>query len=253
MLAQAIWIAAVALEALLVVRSFFRGLLRQYPYFYGYIGFVLVQDVLRMFVYRLHPTSYPQVYWSTQFLGVLFGCGVLWEVYRTALAPFPGVKRMARYILWLLVIVLLLKAVLNHGFWSSSRAILTTLDIERDLRLVQAIALTALISVFVFYGLPLGRNLRALVFGYGIFLATSVVNLAVRGQLGDRFQLAWQLLQPSLYLMVLLVWAFGMWCPSPKEPPRDAAKIAQDYERLARSTRTRLDELKSLINKGIRA
>jgi len=253
MLSQAIWIAAVALEALLVIRSVSRGLGWRYPYFYSYIGFVLAQDVLRMFVYTKHPMIYPQVYWSTQFLGLLFGCGVLWEIYRCALSPFPGARRIARNVLGILVIVLLMKAALSHGFWTANRAILTTLDIERDLRLVQAMSLAALISVFAFYRVSLGRNLRALVFGYGIFLATSVINLAVRGQLGERFELTWEWLQPSLYIVVLAVWSSGMWRYSPMEPPKVAWSIGEDYERLARSTRIRLGELRSRVNKGIRA
>ena len=253
MLSQAIWIAAVALEALLIVRSFFHGLIRHYPYFYSYIGFVLVQDAVRMFVYAKHLGIYPRVYWSTQLLGLFFGYGVLWEIYRSALSPFPGARRIARNVLAVVILVLLMKATFSHGFWTQNQAILTTLDVERDLRLVQAMFLAALVSVFAFYTLSLGQNLRSLVFGYGIFLATSVVNLAIRGQIGDRFQLTWQFLQPTLYIFVLVVWSFGMWRYSPIVIPKIALRIAGDYERLVRSTRTRLGELRSQVNKGIRA
>jgi len=253
MLSQAIWIAAVALEALLLICSFRHGLIRRYPYFYSYIGFVLAQDAVRMFVYARHPGIYPQVYWSTQLLGLIFGCGVLWEIYRGALSPFPGARRIARNVLAIVVFVLLMKATLSHGLLTQKQTILTTLDVERDLRLVQAMFLAALVSVFAFYTLSLGRNLRSLVFGYGIFLATSVVNLALRGQLGDRFQLTWQFLQPTLYIFVLVVWSFGMWRYSPIEIPKTALRITGDYERLVSSTRIRLRELKSQVNKGIRA
>src|SRR5262249_42939357 len=193
------------------------------------------------------------VYWSTQLLGLFFGCGVLWEIYRGSLSPFPGARHFARNVLAILVVILLLKAILSHGFWTQNQAILTALDTERDLRLMQAILLTALVSVFAFYTLSLGRNLRSLVFGYGIFLATSVVNLAIRGSLGERFQLTWQFLQPSLYLLVLCIWNAGLWRYSPIELPRVVLQIREDYERLARSTRIRLRELRTQVNKGIRA
>jgi len=253
MLSQAIWIVAVFLEAVLVMRSFLPGLLRNYPYFYGYICFVLLQDVLRMFVYAERPEIYPQVYWATQFLGLFFGCGLLWEIYRNALTPFPGAKRIARYLLGFLIVVLLIRAALGNGFWPSNQAILTTLDIERDLRFVQTVALAALVSVFSFYRVSLGRNLRSLVLGYGIFLATSVVNLAVRGQIGEKFQFAWQLLQPSLYIVVLIVWNAGMWRYLPMEAHENTLRIVEGYERLAYSTRVRLGELRSRVNRGIRA
>lgn len=253
MLSQSIWIVAFVLEGFLFIRSFFCGLFQRYPYFYVYIGFVFVQDALRMFFYMKHPEMYPQMYWSTQFLGLLFGCGVLWEIYRGTLSAFPGARRIARNILGILVVILLVKAALSHGFWTANRAILTTLDVERDLRLVQAMLLAALVSVFTFYKLSLGGNLRALVFGYGVFLATSVVNLAIRGQIGERFQLTWQLLQPALYIVVLSVWNAGMWSYSPMEMSGSVLKIAANYKLLARSTRIRLEELRSHVNKGIRA
>jgi len=253
MFSEAIWIAAVALEAFLLIRSFFQPLIKHYPYFYSYFGFVLAQDVVRMFVYVRHPGIYPHVYWSTQLLGLFFGCGVLWEIYRGSLSPFPGARRFARNVLAILVAILLLKAILSHGLWTSNQAILTALDTERDLRLMQAVLLTALLSVFAFYTLSLGRNLRSLVLGYGIFLATSVVNLAIRGQLGERFQPTWQFLQPSLYIFVLCVWSVGMWRYSPVDLPRNTLQIQEDYERLTRSTRSRLRELRTRVNKGIRA
>ncbi|MBS1867826.1 MAG: hypothetical protein JSS69_18090 [Acidobacteria bacterium] len=250
---QVIWIVAVVMEGSLVIRSFLAGLIRNYPYFYSYICFVFVQDLLRMLVYAERREIYPQVYWATQFLGLFFGCGLLWEIYRNALTPFPGAKRIARYMFGILIAALVVKATLGTGSWTSSQAILTTLDIERDLRFVQAISLAALVSVFSFYKVPLGRNLRSLVLGYGIFLATSVVSLAVRAQLGEQFQLAWQLLQPSFYVLVLAVWSFGMWRYLPMETHKNTSKIVEGYKRLAYSTRVRLGELRSRVNKGIRA
>src|SRR5262245_27094894 len=116
MLSQAIWGVAVVFEAVLFVRSFFHGLIRHYPYFYSYIGYVFVQDWLRMFVYTEHQAVYPQVYWTTQFLGLFIGCGVLWEIYRGALSPFPGARRIARYVLGFLVLGLLAKGAISGGF-----------------------------------------------------------------------------------------------------------------------------------------
>lgn len=253
MFSQVIWITAVALEGLLLIRSFFQGLMRHYFYFYSYIGFVFVQDLLRMFIYTRHPEIYPQVYWSTQFLGLFFGCCVLWEIYRGALSRFPGARRIARLVLGILIVSMLLKGAMTEGFRTPNQAILTTLDTERDLRLVQSVALAALISVLRFYKVSLGRNLRALVLGYGLFLATSVINLAVRGQLGGHYEFTWELLQPFIYVVVLCVWSFGMWSFALMEAPKIPLKVEEDYERLARTTRIRIGELRSRVNKGIRA
>lgn len=248
-----IWLVAVTLEIAILFRGLLGGMLRKYPYFFSYLGFVLVQDFLRMSIYAHYPELYPQVYWSTQFLGLLFGWGLLWEIYRQALAPFPGAERVARYAFGLIALLLLLKTVLGVGHTRLNWAIATTVDLERDLRFVQAVALSALLAVFVFYGLPLGRNLLCLVLGYGVFVATSVINLAVRARFGDGFQHWWLYLQPSLYVIVLCIWCAGLWNCSVMRTPAGALRMAEDYARLANSTRTRLNALRSHMNRGIRA
>ena len=248
-----IWLASVLLEVAILVRGLINGMLRQYPYFYSYLGYVLVQGFLRMSIYASHRELYPQVYWSTQFLGLLFGCGLLWEIYRIALGPFPGAKRVAQFVFVLIAVILLLKAASAIGHGRLHWAISTTVDLERDLRFVQAVALSALLSVFAFYGLSLGRNLLGITLGYGAFVATSVINLAFRARLGDGFQHWWNYLQPSLYVVVLCIWCVGLWSYSAARSPSKSLRMAEDYARLVNSTRARLSALRSQVNRGIKA
>src|SRR5262249_46345054 len=133
MVSNIIWFLAVALETAILLRGFVNRTLAQYPYFYSYLGYVLLQDFLRMSIYAGHRDLYPQVYWSTQFIGLLFGCGVVWEIYRLALAPFPGAQRVARYAFGLLALVLLLKTALGMGHAKLNWAASSTVDLERDL------------------------------------------------------------------------------------------------------------------------
>ena len=252
MVTTVIWVVALALEITILLRGLVSRSLRHYPYFYSYLGYVLAQDFLRMVIYSGRPSLYPEVYWSTQFGGLVFGCGVMWEIYRVALAPFPGAQRVARYAFGLVGLVLLLKAASGIGHTRLNWAISTTVDLERDLRFVQAIALSALVSILVFYGLSLGRNLAGLIVGYGLFVASSVTNLAFRARLGDGFQLWWQYLQPSLYIVVLIVWSACLWNYSAVRRPTDTLKLAEDYARLVHSTRTRLGNLRSQVNRGIK-
>lgn len=253
MVTNVIWFIALALEVMILFRGFTNRTLRQFPYFYSYLGYVLFQDVFRISIYLSHRDLYPQVYWSTQFIGLLFGCGLVWEICTLALRPFPGAQRVARYLLALVALLLVLNAALEIGQPGSNWAISTTVDLERDLRFVQAIALSVLFSVFAFYGLSLGRNLLGLTLGYGVFVASSVINLAVRARFGDQFQRWWQYLQPSLYLVVLLIWCASLWRYSAASSPAHTLRLAEDYSRLVNSTRTRLGELRSHLNRGIKS
>src|SRR5262245_49758630 len=101
MFAQAIWLAAIFLEAFLVFRLWRARQFSAYPLFFSYLSFVLLQDVFRYMVAHYYEVAYPAVYWSTEFLGVFAGCGVVLEFYWAALTHFPGVAKLARFTLLL--------------------------------------------------------------------------------------------------------------------------------------------------------
>lgn len=246
-----IWFVAIALQATILLRGFANKTLHHHPYFYSYLGYVVLQDLLRISVYASHPEHYPKIYWLTQFVGLLFGCGVVWEIYKLALRPFPGAQRVTRYVFAVAALVLVLNAASGIGHSSLNWAASTTLDLERDLRFLQAIALSALLSVFTFYGLSLGRNLLGLILGYGIFVGSSVIALAARARFGEEFQRGLQYLQPSLYVVVLLIWCASLWKHSPAEN-FSRKPMAEDYLRLVDSTQRRLGQLRSNVVRGIK-
>jgi hypothetical protein len=77
MLGQTIWWSCIALETLLLVRGFAGRLWARYPVFYAYISFVWLQSLLRFSIFHSRPQLYAPVYWITEWLGVLIGCGVV--------------------------------------------------------------------------------------------------------------------------------------------------------------------------------
>ena len=99
MLSQAIWWSCIVLEVLLLIRAVSGRLISRYPVFYGYIFFVFSQSILRSLVYRWGGELYNPVYWTTEFLGFVMGCWVVLEIYRVALAAYPGTAKMARQVL----------------------------------------------------------------------------------------------------------------------------------------------------------
>src|ERR1700674_2822254 len=151
MLDQAIWWGCIALETLLLARGFRGRLLGRYPVFYAYIFFVCSQSLIRFSFYHSRPQLYPPIYWVTEYLGVLIGCGVVFEIYRVGLAAYPGTARMARNLLGFVFVLVSTKALV--GVWNDPRwwLISTTMDLERALRIVQAFAIAALIVLFFFY------------------------------------------------------------------------------------------------------
>jgi hypothetical protein len=199
------------------------------------------------------PQIYPQVYWSTQFVGLLFGLSVLWEIYRAALHSFPGAVRNARALFALLLVVVFAKALTNVWSGKAFWPIATTVEMERDLRVVQAALLIALVGIFRYYAVSLGRNLSGLTQGYGLFLAASVFYLAVRANDGSWFQTYWVYLQPAVYLASLCIWARAMWVFYPAPLHAAESKMHQDYLEIAAMTRRHLSRARASLDRRIRA
>ena len=252
MFSLAIWFLTLAIEGLLLVRAVTGGFVRKYILFYSYLGWVLTLSSVRLIIYIARPAYYRDFYWDTQPLSVLVGCGLVWEIYRQALRPYAGAARMARNLLLFFLLMALSKTLINawdgSGLWRSE----TTAELERNMRTVQGMLLIALILVLAHYSIPLGRNVKGMILGYGLFISTSVINLTLRVFLGDSFQKPWQYLQPIFYLAALTVWALSLWSYQTIPAPATEPRIEADYQFLAATTRKRLFQVRAYVARTIR-
>lgn len=252
MFAQTIWWIGILLEAIIVIRGWRAGHLRKYPIFYAYLACVLVQDLLRFAAFRWYPRAYPHVYWDSELLSVFLGCGVIFEVYRVGLKSFPGTARMARNLLFFVFAMVIAKALVlasdTGGWWAS----VTAMKLERDLRIMQAAALLALVVVSLAYAIPLGRNLKGMLMGFGVFLGTSVLQLAVMVHFGRIFSGPWPAIRSASYLAVLLLWMVALW--TYQEAPKAARAITldEDYQMLVANTRKRFARSRMALGKVVR-
>ncbi|PYT58868.1 MAG: hypothetical protein DMG35_16170 [Acidobacteria bacterium] len=252
LIGQAIWWACIALEGLLLVRGFQGRLLARYPVFYAYLFFVCSQSLLRFSVYHSRPQLYGKIYWITEWMGILIGCGVVFEIYRVGLSAYPGTARLARNLLAFVFVLAFAKAVIETGnnpqWWSTA----TTMDLELALRVVQALALVALVVLFLFYSIPFGRNLRGMLQGYALFIGESIVWLAFVSWGGEKFRAFWSHIHPGFYFVVLSVWAVHLWSYVPNPQPRGVVRFEEQYERIAAATNRRLQEVRGYLARAVR-
>src|SRR6266446_2704777 len=222
MLSLVIWWSGIVLESLLLARGLQAKLWTRYPVFYAYISFVWLQSLLRFSIFHLRPQQYRPIYWITEGLGVLAGCAVVFEIYRVGLAAYRGTARMARNLLAFAFVLAFTKAIVetwNDPHWW---LIATTMDLERPLRMAQALAIVALVVLFLFYSIPFGRNLRGVLLGYGLFIGESIIWLTLRSSGGEKFRQFWSYVHPASYFVVLGIWAVHLWSYVPNPEPRRA-------------------------------
>jgi hypothetical protein len=244
------WAGNVALGALLY-RGLRRRLAREYPVFHGYVAYVLCASLILFRLSLASRQAYAIGYWVEELVGVLFGVAVTWEIYDAILADYPGVRRVGRSLIASLVLVLVAKFVANLAAQSVQVLIPTTMELESNLRFAQAALLLAILSLLVYYRIPLGRNVTSLLYGYTLVVATAVANLALRSALGSRFQPWWNVLQPLAYLVTLGIWCVGMW--SPAANPLPSPELEMDYARLSRQTIAGMARMRARLVNGLRS
>lgn len=224
----------------------------EYPAFYVYIGYIFLEELGRLIVYQWFHGIYAQVYWGSQFASLVVGCAVIFEIYRSGLKAFPGTARMARNVLMFVFALVFAKAIVAGSEGTSWLAALTAMKLELDLRIVQSSALAALLVVFFVYKIPMSRNLKGVILGYGVFLGASVAQLGTMILLHREFSGPWPYVRSATYLLVLTAWAISLW--SYQEAPKAAHAITldDDYKMLVAKTRKRFARSRLAIAKAVR-
>jgi len=247
MFTQIIWWGGVALEALLLLRAAQGKLLRRLPFFYSYIFFVLLQTLLLFGVFKwATPQQYAHIYWICEYSGLALGSLILFEIYQVALRPLPGTARMARNLLFFVFAMALAKVLVNHSYGPLWWPAKTYEELERNLRVVQCFAVLAIILVMLAYAIPRNRNLKGIVAGYGLLVATSIVQLSLFSYFGDSFQREFVYLGPISYLFVLGIWTVALWSPATElsRSPSRPEIAAADHGQLVSRTREELQNIR---------
>ena len=177
------------------------------------------------------------------------GCWIVFEIYRVALAAYPGTAKMARKILAFLFALAVAKAAV--ALWNDPRVLLqaTPLQVERALRTVQAIAILGLVAVFASYSIPFGRNLRGILLGYGLFVAERVVCLTFVPSQGHHF---WFYAYSACYVVALSLWLGHLWSYQAIPQATASVQLEQEYQTIAEGTLRRLEAMRIYVRKAVR-
>ena len=240
-----IWVAAIPLDILLIARSLRGDYFKRYPIFYSYISFVLLQSVARFTVYHLKPDWYASVYWFTEFVAIIAGCSVVFEFCRLGLKSYPGVAKMARVGLIAAFLFTFSKVLFTAAQGTDGWTPALTFLLERDIRFVQIAATAILVAIVLLYRIPVSRNLKGIVLGYGFYLGTVVTNLTFLGVFGERVQSAASRIQASSYMVTLLIWTVALW--SYDSVATQASGEARRYSAICAETNEQLAQSKSAV------
>lgn len=209
----------VLLQGVLLWRLLRRGLRFKYPYFTLFVLFSFTRDLSLFPIVWYKPEWFAWAYWHTEIISLFLRFAVIWEFFR---GVFPE-RSLLHEIAWkslVTVEVVLLPTVLWLGSSQnfSLRGAHTYLSplFEQYLSLAQALLLLAPVVVALYYHLPLGRNMRGLGLGFGMYLCICSIDVA-NVQIFPSFFAWWRLLSPATFFVTVLVWTWAFWkyAPSP--------------------------------------
>ena len=247
MLSLLLWLAGLLIELLLLVRAARTKTLIKYFYFYAYIFCIFTVSAGLYIGHSLSLSFYEAWYWPTQFATLAMGCAVVLEIVRQALADYPGAERIARlascavfavtfcYVEW---------HVARRMDWSTVNA---TVELERDLRVIQALVLATVLATVFYYRIELGKNVTGMIVGFGAYVGVSLTTLELRSFLGPRFNAGWGNLQTISYFFALIVWTVALWSYSPNPAPPVSERSDAGYDALAHDTRAQLQSVRSSL------
>jgi hypothetical protein len=119
--------------------------------FFAYISYVLLSSLVLFRLLSVSREVYFYGYWIAEFLSALFGTGVVWESYSAALAGYPGVRRMTRVSITVLILAVGLKFAADLATRPIGILFPTIVEVERNLRFLQAILLLAIVALLSYY------------------------------------------------------------------------------------------------------
>jgi len=247
---QILWWIGNAIEALILARSIKGKLYEKYPAFYFYLSTVLLIELLRFAAYTFQPSLHRLLYWYTEYLVAIIGYGVILEIYKHALKSSHGAGRIARIFLLGLLATVMLKVTANalaNPVWSPAT---TLAELERDLRVVQALLLLVIVALLAYYRVPVGRNLKGIAFGYGLYVCASVMSLAFGSLPAFALRPEWRYVQRIAYLAALFIWGSALWSYQPIPHPEIESEIERNYKILAGHTRRVLSRALSFLKMG---
>jgi len=241
-----IWWLGPCLQALILFRGFRCRTLLKYPYFNAYVASGCLGTVF-LFVYYVWTRDlglYLKAYWIIQFCTLLIGCGIVLEIFRHILGPYPGADKFATIVVLATFGVIFCFALTYQFFvpeWATSKG--SAPEIERNVRTVQAIFLFVILAVISYYRIPIGKNLKGMITGYGLYIVSSLFTLAVAAYAGPRFNSTWNVIQPFSFDLSIAIWVVALWSYHPSPAPDPNVPLGRDYDAFAAKTRRALSAM----------
>lgn len=237
------------LEVTILWRSLRLQLWRYYPLFYVCIGFIFIRTVTLFVLSELRFPDYATVYWFSEVCVLVLFFLIPWEVLRHTFASMPSVRHIAGRVIVVLLIGWAWTIFYAGGnLAASQRTGSFYYDLERKVAFAQAAFLLIIVLLALYYRIPIGRNIRGMAIGFGLFVSVSIMNYAAL-ELVESFFPLWRYISPLTFVGVLGIWTWALWSYAPN--PKLAPDRIQGLKRLLVDWQNGWNQMRAAVRKAV--
>jgi hypothetical protein len=248
-LSQIVAYVALLIEVVILVRAIQCKTFAKYSIFYTYLLTVLVTSVFLQIASRtVTKPVYALLYWLLDLVTLALGCGVIVEISGHVFARHFSLDLFARWVAIVTFGAIFLAFAIHVAFLPHWKPVANSAELELDLRIAQAIALLSIVFLTGYYGIEIGKNMKGLILGFGVYAGASIISLTVGLFIDIERSTVWRIVLPLSYSAALLIWTVALWSyePSPASPPEPTDV---DYRRLAGRTRQALGSIQEQLDR----
>jgi hypothetical protein len=205
-----IWVVGLLLQVFILWQMLRRGLVRQYRFFFLYIAFILVKDIILTMLYIEHRSWYTNAYYVGDAGAIALSLMVLEEVLRNTFQPFAHLRKIGYRLFIAASVIALGFAVLSGLAPGQDENALTAalLVMERGIRVMQVVMLLSLISMASVLRISWFDQGFGIMVGYGIFVSMELVIVALNAGGPHLPDVLVRILPPMAFFFAQVTWGF---------------------------------------------
>jgi hypothetical protein len=204
--------AGALLEFVIVARAIQSKSFAKYPTFFTYMLSVLSVAVFLNIVAGIAtPFIYARLYWWSDIITVALGCGVLLEISQHVFARHISLDHFVRWVAAITFGAIFVVFAIHAFILPNWNPVANSAELERQLRVAQALGLLSIVLLSGYYGTAIGKNMKGMILGFGVYVGAALISLTLLQMIGIRFSPAWMFIQPFAYVVALFIWTVALW------------------------------------------
>lgn len=211
-----LWLPAVPLNLLLVIRMLRDRRLHRFRCFYIYVGISIVGEPFLLFLLsHVSLTTYSRVYWAAETVTDSLTCGALYEVCAQAFGSVDGAQRFSKILRCFACLIALSDCVAYGivGFSPLKRFVSPSATVSRGVLALMCLLTVLIICGIWYFGIQPGKNLKGMLLGFGSVMGGSMLifsAMSIYGVLRPFWYFEYYGMLACQYAAII-IWLITMW------------------------------------------